>query len=81
MYYFVAVLIALLIIAIIYVNVNKKLDKPVGGLLINVSPDGETRVGVALYKGETINDILTRKYVILEVDTHIDMSVLEKYEQ
>ena len=75
MNYFTALLIVLLVIAITYIVVTNRMNKPVGGLLVDISEDQTSaRVGVALYKDYDILTIAERKYIVLEVDTSFKIS-------
>ena len=75
MYYFTALLIAIIFILIVYIVVRERSYKPVGGLLVDISEDKTSaRVGVALYKDYDILEISSRKYVVLEVDNSFKLS-------
>ena len=69
MYYFTALLIAIIFILVTYIVVHNRSYKPVGGLLVDIAKDKTSaRIGVALYKKHDILEISSRKYVVLEVD-------------
>lgn len=74
---FTAVLGVLLLMSLVYIFTNKRLQRPVGGLIINLEKDGLTaRVGVALYDDYAISDLVTRDYVVLRIDRDFDLSSL-----
>lgn len=79
MNYFDAILIAVLVCLVTYINVTRRNSKPVGGLLINVDPNNpaNTYVGVAFKDVDVLNDISTRKYVVLEVNTNFNLKQIQ----